>query len=69
MNISITLFGDPRGPFWGPLGIPGGRWGWFGEPFGALWGSQGSPLGAFGGAWGLLCGSLGSLGAPGALQD
>ena len=60
--------GSLLGAFGDPLGLPGGRWGWFGEPFGTLWGSLGSPLGAFGGAWGLLCGSLGSLGAPGALQ-
>ena len=46
------------------LGLSGGRWGWFGEPFGALWGSLGSqraPLGVLGvcfadpwDPWGLL---------------
>ena len=55
MNISITLFGDPWGPFWGPLGI---LWG----SLGVVGGGLGSLSGPFGDPWGALWAPLGVLG-------
>ena len=52
---SITLFGDPWGPFWGPLGI---LWG----SLGVVGGGLGSLSGPFGDPWGPLWAPLGVLG-------
>ena len=50
--------GSLLGAFRDLLGLPGGRWGWFGAPFGRFWGCLGSALRILG-----IPG--GSLGTPG----